>query len=313
MFSKYYIGVRLVQMVPTIALLAVLVFFMLHLLPGDPALAILGHRATDASILELRHKLGLDRPLYEQFILFTKRLAVGDLGRSIVNHLPVTQMIADALPVTLLLTALSAILAAIIAIPLAFVAALNSGSRLDLAIRTIFQVGLSMPVFYVGLILLIVFSVNFGWFPVGSYGTGLLDNLYHLFLPALTLAASVSAVIMRSLRASIIEVLNAEYVTFAKSKGLPRSVILRRHVLRNAAISTVNLFGYNIGTLVGGAVITESVFAIPGAGRLMVASIYARDYQMVQGLTLVLALTVSLVFLSADLILATLDPKLSHD
>lgn len=313
MGSKFYIGMRLVQMLPTMILLTVLVFLLVHLLPGDPALALLGNRATEANIAELRARLGLDRSIFEQFLIYFKNLAVGDLGLSIIARVPVAKLIAERLPVTLLLTAYSGILAALIAIPLALVAALNRGSKLDIAIRMVFQVGLSMPVFYVGLIFLIVFAAKLGWFPVGGYGANLPESLYYLFLPALTLAYSFSAIIMRSLRASIIEVLNAEYVTFARAKGLPRSVILRRHVLRNAAIATVNLFGYHIGTLVSGAVITETVFGIPGAGRLMVDSIYARDYPVVQSLTLVLALTVSLVFLVVDIILAFLDPKLAHD
>jgi peptide/nickel transport system permease protein len=313
MGSKFYIGMRLVQMLPTMILLTVLVFLLVHLLPGDPALALLGNRATEENIADLRLRLGLDRSIFEQFVIYFGNLATGDLGQSIIARVPVSKLIAERLPVTLLLTAYAGILAALIAIPLALVAALNRGSKLDIVIRMVFQVGLSMPVFYVGLIFLIVFAAKLGWFPVGGYGSNLAQNLYYLFLPALTLAYSFSAIIMRSLRASIIEVLNAEYVTFARAKGLPRALILRRHVLRNAAIATVNLFGYHIGTLVSGAVITESVFGIPGAGRLMVDSIYARDYPVVQSLTLVLALAVSLVFLVVDLILAALDPKLAHD
>jgi peptide/nickel transport system permease protein len=313
MGSKFYIGMRLVQMLPTMILLTVLVFLLVHLLPGDPALALLGNRATEENIADLRLRLGLDRSIFEQFVIYFGNLATGDLGQSIIARVPVSKLIAERLPVTLLLTAYAGILAALIAIPLALVAALNRGSKLDIVIRMVFQVGLSMPVFYVGLIFLIVFAAKLGWFPVGGYGSNLAQNLYYLFLPALTLAYSFSAIIMRSLRASIIEVLNAEYVTFARAKGLPRGLILRRHVLRNAAIATVNLFGYHIGTLVSGAVITESVFGIPGAGRLMVDSIYARDYPVVQSLTLVLALAVSLVFLVVDLILAALDPKLAHD
>lgn len=312
MGSKFYIGIRLAQILPTMLLLTVLVFLLIHMLPGDPALALLGNRATEANIADLRQRLGLDRTLGEQFLIYFGNLLTGDLGQSILMRVPVSSLIVERLPVTLLLTAYASVLAALIAVPLAMVAALNSGGKLDLCIRTVFQVGLSMPVFYVGLIFLIIFAAKLGWFPVGGFGSSLWDNLYHLFLPALTLAYSFAAIIMRSLRAAIIEVLNAEYVVFARAKGLPRGLILRRHVLRNAAISTVNLFGYHIGTLVSGAVITESVFGIPGAGRLMVDSIYSRDYQVVQGLTLTLALVVSLVFLIVDLVLAALDPKLSH-
>jgi peptide/nickel transport system permease protein len=214
--------------------------------------------------------------------------------------------------VTLLLTAYAAVLAVLLALPLAFLAALKRGRSTDTMIRGAFQVGLSMPVFYVGLVLLTIFAANLRWFPVGGFGDTLVERLYHLFLPALTLAFSISAVLMRNLRASIIEVLGAEYVDFARAKGLRPRIVMVRHVLRNALISTVTLFGLSMGTLIGGAVITETVFAIPGAGRLMIESIYGRDYPVVQGLTLMLAILVSLVFLITDLIQAALDPRIGR-
>ena len=204
---------------------------------------------------------------------------------------------------------MAALIALLLAVPLAFVAALNRHEAPDTIIRGVFQVGLSMPVFYVGLVLLTVFAARLRWFPVGGYGDSFLDNLYHLFLPAMTLALSLAAVLMRNLRAAIIEVLGAEYVDFARAKGLRSRVILVRHVLRNALISTVTLFGLSIGTLLGGAVITETVFAIPGVGRLMIDSIYGRDYPVIQGLTLALALLVSLIFLVTDIVQAWLDPR----
>ena len=195
---------------------------------------------------------------------------------------------------------------------LAFVAATRRGRMADSAVRGAFQVGLSMPVFYLGLILLTVFGARLRWFPVGGYGDGFLEHLHHLFLPALTLALSLSAILMRNLRAAIIEVIDAEYVQFARAKGLRPRLVLLRHVLRNALISTVALFGLSIGTLLSGAVITETVFAIPGAGRLMVDSIYARDYPVVQGLTIALAVLVSLTFLLTDLVQAWLDPRVAR-
>jgi peptide/nickel transport system permease protein len=197
-------------------------------------------------------------------------------------------------------------------VPLAFLAALGRGGFADAAIRSVFQVGLSTPVFYVGLILLTVLAAKLRWFPVGGFGEGLVAHLHHLFLPALTLALSLSAVLLRNLRASIIQVLDAEYVDFARAKGLAPRLVMARHVLRNAMISTVTLFGLNIGTLISGAVITETVFAVPGVGRLMVDSIFGRDYPVIQGLTLTLALLVSLVFLATDLIQARLDPRISR-
>ena len=310
--SASYILTRVLQIIPTFLFIMVVVFVLVRLLPGDPASAILGERATDEAVERINAQLGLDRPLPVQFALFLERFLEGDLGSSIHLKVPVSQLIEERLPVTLMLTAYAALLAVLLALPLAFVAALRQGRVADAMIRGAFQVGLSMPVFYIGLVLLTIFAARLRWFPVGGFGETLADRLYHLFLPALTLALSLSAVLMRNLRASIIEVLGAEYVDFARAKGLRPRIVMMRHVLRNALISTVTLFGLSIGTLIGGAVITETVFAIPGAGRLMIDSIYGRDYPVVQGLTMVLAILVSLVFLITDLIQAALDPRIGR-
>ncbi|SHI43359.1 ABC transporter permease [Wenxinia saemankumensis] len=306
-----FIARRLVQLIPTLIFILVVVFVLVRLLPGDPASAVLGDRALDADVERINRELGLDRSIPVQFWVFVKSFLTGDLGNSISLRIPVTQLIADRLPITMLLTLMAAAIALIIAIPLAFVAALRRERLPDTLIRGGFQVGLSMPVFYIGLVLLTVFGANLRWFPVGGYGDTFPEHLYHLFLPAVTLALSLSAILMRNLRAAIIEVLDADYVTFARSKGLRTRLILFRHILRNALISTLALFGLSIGTLLGGAVITETVFAIPGAGRLMVDSIYGRDYPVVQGLTVTLAVVVSITFLLTDLLQAWLDPRVT--
>ncbi len=303
---------RLLQMIPTVIFILIVTFVLVRMLPGDPASAMLGDRARDADVNRINHELGLDRPLIVQFFYFAERIATGDLGNSIGLKVSVLSLIMDRLPVTLMLTALSAVIALALAVPLAFVAAFKREKLADSVIRGTFQVGLSMPVFYVGIILLTVFAAQLKLFPVGGYGTTLPDKLYHLFLPALTLALSFSAVLMRNLRASIINVMNAEYVDFATAKGLKSRVILLRHILRNALISTVTLFGLQIGTLFGGAVITETVFAVPGAGRLLIDSIYGRDYPVLQGLTISLAILVSLTFLLTDIIQAWLDPRIAR-
>jgi peptide/nickel transport system permease protein len=303
---------RLLQLIPTFAFILVVVFVLIRLLPGDPASAILGDRAIDADVERINRQLGLDQPLPVQFAAFVKTVATGDLGNSIHLKVPVIELIAQRMPVTLLLTALAGAIALILAVPLAFVAALRRDRAADAAIRGSFQVGLSMPVFYLGLILLTIFGSRLGWFPVGGYGEGFLDHIYHLILPATTLALSLAAILMRNLRAAIIGVVDADYVDFARAKGLRPRLILMRHILRNALISTVTLFGLSIGTLLGGAVITETVFAIPGAGRLMIDSIYGRDYPVVQGMTLVMAVFVSLTFLVTDIIQAWLDPRVTR-
>ena len=301
---------RLVQVAFTVVLVALLMFLLMRLLPGDPAAMLLGERASDAQILQLRHAMGLDRPVAVQFWEFLLRTLRLDLGQSIAMRVPVSQLIRTGLPITLMLTGMAAAFAVLIAVPLAFVAALRQGGWADLLIRVLSQVSLSMPVFYIGLVLLIGFGAGLRWFPVGGIGDGFLDDLYHLFLPALTLALSLSAILLRNLRGALIETLQAQYVEFATAKGLGRRLILTRHVLRNAWVSTVTLLGLNVGSLVGGAVITETVFAIPGIGRLTIDSIFARDYAVLQGLTMVLAVLVSVVFLAVDAAQALLDPRM---
>jgi len=310
--SLNYLVVRLAQILPTFFLIMVIAFVLVRLLPGDPTSAILGVHATDKDVARINAELGLDKPIPVQFLFFLRNFFKGDLGDSIVLKVPVASLILQRLPVTLFLTVFAALLAVLMAVPLALLAALKRDSLVDSTIRTGFQVGLSMPVFYIGIVLLTFFAARLHWFPVGGFGDTLAQKLYHLFLPALTLALSLSAVLMRNLRNSIIEVLNADYVDFARAKGLRNRLVLGRHVLRNGLISTVALFGLNIGTLIGGAVITESVFAIPGVGRLMIDSIYGRDYPVIQGLTLALALLVCLVFLVTDMVQASLDPRVAR-
>jgi peptide/nickel transport system permease protein len=260
----------------------------------------------------INRQLGLDQPVPIQFFYYVERILSGDLGNSIGLKVSVMSLILQRLPVTLMLTVMSALIALVLAVPLAFVAALKRERLPDSIIRGTFQVGLSMPVFYVGIVLLTVFSAQLKIFPVGGYGDTFGDRIYHLFLPALTLALSFAAVLMRNLRSSIIGVMNAEYVDFARAKGLRSRVILMRHILRNALISTVTLFGLQTGTLFGGAVITETVFAVPGAGRLLIESIYGRDYPVLQGLTIALAILVSLTFLVTDIVQAWLDPRIAR-
>jgi peptide/nickel transport system permease protein len=305
------LGRRVLQIMATVLLVAVLVFSLMHLLPGDPAQVMLGDRGSTAAIAQLHHDLGLDRSIPVQFWEFLKRIATLNLGESVTMRVPVTLLITDRLPITVLLTVMAAFLALLVAVPLAFLAALRQGGWADAVIRGFSQLSLSMPVFYIGLILLITLAAGLRWFPVGGIGSGFVEDLYYLFLPALTLALSLSAILLRNLRSSLIEVLHAEFVSFATAKGLRRRVVLGRHVLRNASISMVTLLGLNISSLVGGAVITETVFGIPGAGRLMVDSIFSRDYAVVQGLTMVLCVLVSLVFLAVDALQALLDPRIS--
>jgi peptide/nickel transport system permease protein len=304
-----YILKRILLIVPTLLVILVVTFTIVRLLPGDPASAMIGDRSTDSDVTRINAELGLDKPLPVQFFYFLRQVATRNLGDSFALHEPVTSVIAERLPVTLMLTAMAGFFALAMAIPLAFVSALRRNSATDMAIRGSFQVTLSMPPFYIGLVLLTIFSARLHWFPVGGYGDTFGDRVYHLFLPSMTLALSLTAVLMNNLRASIIAVLDAEYVTFARAKGLSNRTILLRHVMRNALIPTLTLFALNIGTIIGGAVITETVFAVPGICRLMVDSIFSRDYPMVQGLVIVLSVLVSLIFLVTDIVQVALDPR----
>jgi peptide/nickel transport system permease protein len=301
---------RLLQTVPTLILIGVVVFVLVRLLPGDPATALLGGHATPEALARINAQFGFDRPLPLQFWLFLERLVQGDLGVSVSHRLPVIRVIAERVPVTLLLIGLSGAISLMLAVPLAFAAALRHNRATDIGLRTAFQIGLSTPVFYIGLLLLGFLGARLRWFPVGGIGEGFWDVLYHLALPALTLALSLSAVLMRNLRSAVIGVLRSEYVDFARAKGMAPWRVMISHVLPNALISTVALLGLNIGTLLGNTVITENVFAVPGLGALMVDAIFARDYPLVQGLTLVLAVFVSLVFIATDLFEAWLDPRI---
>ena len=304
-----FVGWRLVQIVPMIVLVAVLIFGLMRLLPGDPALALLGSHATAENTAALRHTMGLDQSLPWQFWLYIRGLATGQFGTSITMSVPVSQLIVDRTPITLLLTAMAAIIAVVIAVPSAFMGALRPNGWIDGTIQVVAQLGLSTPVFYIGLLLLITVAAGLGWFPVGGIGSTFAQDVYYLFLPALTMGVSLAAILMRNLRVSLGEVLNADYVSFARAKGLRPKVVLGRHVMRNALVSTLTLFGLQTATLVGNAVITESVFGIPGIGRLMIDSIFSRDYAVVQAMTIVIAVLVSIIFLLVDTAQMVLDPR----
>lgn len=310
MASLRYILSRLLLMIPTFFLVMILIFVLVRLLPGDPAIAMVGDRASDAELEVIRERLGLKEPWIVQFWVFLQATLSGDLGQSIMLKTSVMEAILNRLPVTLFLTIYAVLLSVVLAVPLAFVAALNRGRWSDTLIRSVFQVGLSMPVFYIGLVLLTFFAAGLRLFPVGGYGETFLDKMHHLFLPGLTIALYTSAILMRNLRSSVIEVLEAEYVQFARAKGLPSRVVLGRHVMRNAMVSTVTLLGLSIGNLMSGTLVTETVFAVPGVGRLMLEAIFARDYPLIQGLTLTFAIIVSLVFLLTDVAKSLMDPRM---
>ncbi len=291
----------------------ILVFFMIHLVPGDPARTMLGVRATDQAVAALHHRWGLDRPLLAQYLLFMGRLLHGDLGDSLFYRVPTTDLILGRLPATLLLLLYAVVLSVLIAVPLATLAATNKDRLVDQLVRAIPLVGLGMPSFWVGIMLILFLGLDLRLFPVGGYGEDLPGHLYSMFLPGLTVAIAISPLLIRSLRTSMISVLESEYVATARSKGISERRVLLRHVLRNAAIPAVTVLGVNIGFLVGGTLIIENVFALPGIGNLMIQAIFNRDFPVVQGVTLVFGVMVVLVNLTTDVVYSLLDPRVRFD
>ena len=308
-----YVGRRLLQMVPVALGVTILVFFMVHLIPGDPARTMLGARATDQAVAQLRHEWGLDRPLMEQYWLFMKRLAQGDLGDSLFYDTPVLSLIFERVWPTVWLIAYATVLALLISVPLATLAATRKDGSVDQLVRAIPLFGLGMPPFWIGIVLILLLGLRVPLFPVGGYGDGFLGHLYSMFLPGLTVALFLTPILIRSLRASLLTVLESDYITTARSKGIPERQVLLRHAVRNAIISTVTVLGVNIAFLIGGTLVVEKVFALPGIGALMVDSIFNRDFPVVQGVTLVFAVLVVLVYLITDVVHSLLDPRVRYE
>jgi peptide/nickel transport system permease protein len=308
-----YVGRRLLQMVPVALGVTILVFFMVHLIPGDPARTMLGARATDQAVAHLRHEWGLDRPLMEQYWLFMKRLAQGDLGDSLFYDTPVLSLIFERVWPTVWLIAYATVLALLISVPLATLAATRKDGSVDQLVRAIPLFGLGMPPFWIGIVLILLLGLRVPLFPVGGYGEDFLGHLYSMFLPGLTVALFLTPILIRSLRASLLTVLESDYITTARSKGIPERQVLLRHAVRNAIISTVTVLGVNIAFLVGGTLVVEKVFALPGIGALMVDSIFNRDFPVVQGVTLVFAVLVVLVYLITDVVHSLLDPRVRYE
>src|SRR5216683_1017002 len=308
-----FVGRRLLQLVPVAVGVTILVFFMIHLIPGDPARTILGIHATPQAIAILHKQWGLNRPLVSQYWLFMDRLLHGNLGQSLYYGVPAAGLILQHVPATLWLIVYAAVIAVLISVPLAMIAATRKDGIRDHVVRAVPLLGLGMPPFWVGFLLIYGFGITFRLFPVGGYGTGFLGHLHYMFLPALTIAIALAPVVIRSLRASMLTVLGADYITTARSKGVPGHRLFLRHVLRNAVIPAVTVLGINIGFLIGNTVIIESVFAIPGVGQLMINSIFQRDFPVVQGVTLVFAVLVVLINLLADISYAALDPRVRFD
>ena len=301
---------RPLQLVPVLFGISIITFLLIHAIPGDPARLLLGARATADAIAAIRKQFGLDEPVVLQYGYFVQNLLHGELGRSIIYKTPVLAVVSDRIAPTLFLLIYAVLLAVMLSLALGSIAAIHRGRLADQAVRLFSTVGLGIPAFWLGIVLIMLFSIRLGWFPVSGYGDSFIQHLHHLFLPALTVALAMAPVLTRNLRASLIAESTADYVTAARAKGLPRYVIFLHHILRNSLIPTVNLLGVNIGWLIGGTVVVETVFSVPGLGGLMVASIFARDYLVVQAVALMLALGVVVTNFVVDILTVALDPRI---
>lgn len=302
-----YIVQRLIGVVITVFFVAIAIFLMVRLLPGDPARVIAGMLASAEEVERTRVRLGLDQPLLRQGVIFIGDLFRGDLGTSARTNNSVTSEILSRFPATLNLAVASTILAVVIGIPLGALAARHAGRLTDLLVSTFVLFGISMPVYWLGLMLIIVFSINLRWLPAAGA-----DGFKAIILPAFTLAFFSMAFVARITRSSMLEVLQQDYVRTAVAKGVRPVVVLWRHALRNALAPVITVVGLQFGELLGGAILTETVFGWPGLGRLLVDSIFARDYPVVQGLVIVFALLFALVNLAVDLLYAAVDPRVRY-
>lgn len=304
-----YILKRLVTLIPVLFGISLLVFFLIHLVPGDPAKTLLGSHVTDQAVAELHHKLGLDKPLWQQYLTFLGRLLHGDLGDSYQYNTSVSSLVWHDLAPTVWLIVVGAAFAVLISVPLAVWAASRQNKLADNAIRTIPLIGLGMPAFWLGIMLVLLLSLKAGAFPASGFGDGFANHVKSIILPALTVALALVPILVRSLRASMLRVLQSDYVVTARSKGISTSRVVLRHALRNAAVSSITVLGVNIAYLIGSTLVVEKVFALNGIGFLMITAIFNRDFPIVQGVTLTFAVMVVLVNLLTDLAHAALDPR----
>jgi ABC-type dipeptide/oligopeptide/nickel transport system permease component len=310
-----YIARRLGLMVPTAFLVTVGVFLLIHLIPGDPATVILAESYTPEAAARIHQDLGLDKPLPEQYVIYLGKLAHGDLGRSVRNKLPVTQAVGERLPATLELGAAALLWSLMVAIPLGAIAALRRGRALDVIATGLTVAGISIPNFVLGILLILLFGLVLRLLPVGGFAAltdSVPNNLSRLILPAIALGTFGAASNMRFTRSSMIEVLSQDYIRTARAKGAGWWRVVNRHALKNALIPVVTVVGLQVGAILEGALVTETVFSWPGVGKLAVESIFSKDFPVVQGIVLMAALSFMLANLLVDLAYAWMDPRISY-
>lgn len=309
-----YLLSRLSQVAIVVLLVCLTIFVLTNLLPGDPTVTILGEEATAEQRARARTDYGLDLPAPVRFVRWLGHAVTGDLGRSLRSNEPVVKMLADRIPVTLQLALMSIVIAILIGLPAGIVAARFRGTPLDVAVSVLAMTSVAIPYFWMGVLLIMLFALKLAWLPPSGYVPFLSDpigNLKLMILPSLTIGSAFAALIMRQTRASLLQVLSQDYIRSARAKGLSEPAVLLRHGLRNALIPVVTVIGLQIGALLGGAVVTETVFSLPGIGRMMVDGIFQRDFPVIQGAILFIVLAVILVNLFTDALYAWLDPRVS--
>ena len=308
-----FLARRLLVLIPVLFFMSVIVFGVLRLIPGDPVDVMMGADQVDAQTRQaLRHELGLDLSLPHQYLRWVGRVGRGDLGRSVRNRESVIALIADKLPKTLLLTAASSLVALVVALPLGILAAVRRNTGADYAAMVFALLGVSVPNFFLGILLVLAFAVGLGWLPSQGYASLVMQPvqaLQYLLLPALTLGLAMAGVVTRMVRSSVLEAIGQDYVRTARAKGLSERGVVWKHALKNALIPTVTVVGLQFGTLLGGAVVVEQVFSWPGIGWLVVQSIFARDYPVVQGVTLVVGVLFVVINTTVDVMYSVLDPR----
>ena len=297
--------------VPVLFGVSIIVFLLIRLIPGNPAISILGERATPELVERVRNQLGLDLPIWRQYFHFLGNLSRGDFGASYFYKQEVSTLTLERIPITLTLIAYAALIGLVIAVPFATLAAIRRESPVDHAIRLVFTSVIGIPTFWMGIILALLLSVKLRVLPLGGTGVSRLDTLWHLTLPALTIGLHMSPILVRALRSSLIEVMSSDYVTTGVAMGLRPVTLLVSYLLRNGLTPFISVLGLNVGWLIGGTIIIEQVFGVPGVGSLLITSILTRDYSIIQFVALVLALLVILVNLLTDLAYALLDPRVS--
>jgi peptide/nickel transport system permease protein len=310
-----YLIKRIFALIPVLAVVAVIVFLLLHLAPGDPAVIIAGDTATANDVEQIRQKLGLDRPLPQQFFGWVWRMLHGDLGVSVFTGLPVTTMIAQRIEPTLWLTLFTITFAVVLAVPMGIIAAWKAGTWIDRSMMALAVLAFSLPVFLIGYFFIFGFSIKWPLLPVQGFKSiseGFVPFIRHLILPALSGGLIYMALIARMTRATMLEVLGEDYIRTARAKGVDNSRLLLRHALKNAAVPIVTTIGLGVALLLGGVIVTESVFAIPGIGRLTVDSILRRDYPVIQGIVLVTSTVYVLINLLIDLLYTVFDPRIRY-